>query len=1390
MNRGLSVVKNNGLCMNCLKSGHYLRDCKSSHFCRNCQKPHHTLLHVDVRGPNSPLAQGPDSPLSVTSNASVGIMTDMLMTCQVSVEAPDGSMLKARALLDPASSSSFISERLVQSLGIPRSHNNVVVSGVAGLASPFPFKSVATLTITPSHSSNRRVTFTAIVVPCVTSDLPLSTVSLRPDWTHLQGLPLADPQFGTPGRIDLLLGVDVYVESLLHGRRSGPPNSPVAFKTIFGWVLAGKTQHTTSHHVTSHHVTTMLSDNDVLRKFWEVEELTSDNVPLSLEDQSVMNHFKDTHHQNPDGRFIVPLPRRTGVKPLRESRSQALRRYMQLEHSLLKKGQFAQLDYVMREYLYLGHAESVPAEDLQKPHEMVFYLPIHAVYKASSSTTKVRAVFDASAKTTSGISLNDCLLTGPTVHSSLIDVLLRFRSYRIAVTTDVSKMYRAIELVEQDRDLHRFLWRSSPTETVKDYRMTRLTFGVSSSSFIANMCIKQNALNHVHEFPLAAKSVKESFYVDDGLTGADDLQTAVELQKQLERLFLCAGFQLHKWNTSDPAVLEHVKPEFRELQESQPISDIKESTKTLGLEWRTQVDGFHLVISQSSAQESLTKRMLVSDIARVFDALGWFSPAVVKVKILLQRLWEEGLDWDDPAPQGILEVWERWRQELPCLLDKIIPRYYYPKNVFIASQELHGFSDASEHAYAAVVYLRMTDNKGRVHVSLVMSKTKVAPIKRLTIPRLELCGALLLSKLLTYIKDDLSLSVDSIVAWTDSMIVLSWLVGNPRRFKAYVGNRVAQIIDQIPSDQWRHVSGVDKPADCASRGLYPSDLIHHQLWWNGPSWLSLQSSEWPSNAKTSLSDSTELLDETASHVTIVAASLNNLLSFDCYSSFERLQRVLGWIIRFLRNCRLQVAQRLTLPYLTVTELQNVENYLYTTVQVDHFSMEINRIKSNRPLPKGNCLLPLSPFLDSHNILRVGGRRGYSEVPYSRIHPVILHAKHLITRLLIISEHKRLLHGGPTLMMSSLSRRFHIFRIRQTVRYITRHCTICCRWSNRPKPPIMGQLPIERLTPGPVFNSVGLDYAGPLHIKYSYTRKPVIVKAYVCVFVSLTVKAIHLELVTDLTTDAFLACLHRFVARRGLPSLLWSDHGTNFIGANHQLKEMFSFLEQTKVQKDISEFCTARRIQWKFIPQHSPHFGGIWEAAVKSFKLHFRRIVGDVKLTFEEAYTILTQIEGCLNSRPLGYTGSSDEDGIEVLTPGHFLIGQPLMSLPDPAMSFQSVSLLKRWHLCQCLTCHFWKRWSLEYLATLQRVHKWQLPTRNMAVGDVVVLIEDGIISCKWPLARVVKVYPGKDGTVRVVDIKTSKGTYRRPVHKLASLPLLEGTIATNTEHFCQCFFIN
>ena len=427
------------------------------------------------------------------------------------------------------------------------------------------------------------------------------------------------------------------------------------------------------------------------------------------------------------------------------------------------------------------------------------------------------------------------------------------------------------------------------------------------------------------------------------------------------------------------------------------------------------------------------------------------------------------------------------------------------------------------------------------------------------------------------------------------------------------------------------------------------------------------------------------------------------------------------------------------------------------------------MKSERSISTGSVLLPLKPFIDSNGILRVGGRECQSKLSYTKIHPIILHGSHPLTTLLIRSEHLRLLHAGPTLVSTALTRRFHIVGMRKAVRSITRQCVTCRRLAAKPQSQLLGQLPLERVSPGAVFEKVGLDYAGPLLIKYGMVRRPVIVKAYVCVFVSLAVKAVHLEAVSDLTSEAFIAALRRFIARRGYPSLIWSDNGTNFVGANRELRELHEFLKQQNTAKIVSDFCTSHKIEWRFIPAHGPHFGGLWEAAVKSTKFHLRRIIGGVTLTFEELTTVLAQVEACLNSRPLAAANMQDDDGIEMLTPGHFLIGHPLCALPDPAVSFRSVSLLRRWHLCQNLVRHFWQRWSSEYLTSLNKVNKWHRPSRNLAEGDIVVLREDGMTPTTWPLGKVVKVYPGRDNLIRVVSVKTSKGVYKRPITKMALL---------------------
>ncbi len=1221
----LATVRSTNVCLNCLKPGHISKNCTSSNRCRKCQRPHHTLLHRDPKPPaenkEKPEAMAPSTlavaPIVCSQSASGNVL---LMTFQTLVHAPDGTSVRARGLLDSGSSTSFISERLAQSLQLPLATQHITISGITGMSRGSSLQSVATLEISPLCCSGEKLQVSAIVVPRVTCDLPTQPVHFNTKWSHLNGLHLADPSFGQPSKVDILLGVDIYADVLLHGRRSGPRGTPAAFETKFGWVLTGKTEDLTiPSTAASHHVATTSGD-DILRKFWEIEECPRVASNYSPEERAVVRHFAENHRRNKDGRFVVPLPRNPQASPLGESRSPAVRRFLSLERSLHHKNQFDEFAAVMNEYMDLKHAELVPEEDLNKPLQETFYLPMHAVRKEESTTTKLRVVFDASAKSSTGISLNERLLVGPTVHPPLIDVLLRFRTHRVALTTDISKMYRAVELVPVDRDLHRFVWRNNPKDPLLDYRMTRVTFGVSASSFAANMAVKRNALDHAMEYPLAAKSVDNSFYVDDGLTGADSIQEAVELQCQLQDLFSKGGFHLRKWNSSEQQAIQHLPAELKDTKPTQELPTSDEYTKTLGIQWNALKDCFKLSTPSPTPLETLTKRGLVSDVAKTFDALGWFSPSTIKAKILMQKLWELKVDWDDPVPVDIHCAWLQWRTELHLLSQMTIPRCYFDKESQILSTEIHGFSDASELAYAAVVYVRTTDASNHTHVSLVMSKSKVAPIKRLTIPRLELCGAHLLAQLLHHVRQVLNIPLSHVYAWTDSTIVLNWLDGSPKRFKTYVGNRISTIVDLIPPDKWRHVRSADNPADCASRGLYPSELLNHSLWWNGPTWLKESPSHWPE--KPPLSPNQQEIDEREMSLHVLAQTLLPIIPINQFSNFVTLKRITAWILRFIRNCLHKNSSERNKAHLTTSELQAAENYWIKVIQSTHFESDLTSLQRKQSLPRSSSLLPLQPFIDDSGVLRVGGRRQLSQTSnYQSRHPAIVHGKHPLTHLMIRDEHLRLLHAGPTLLTASLSRLYHIVGGRQVIRSVTRKCITCRRYTARPKPQMLGQLSLERLTPGSVFDKVGVDYAGPVFLKYGYVRKPTVVKAYICVFVSLSVKAVHLELVTDLTSEAFIACLKRFIARRGLPSLIWSDNGTNFTGAARELKELYQFLKQPSTQNDVNRYLGDKKITWKFIPQHAPHFGGIWEAAVKSMKAHLKRILGDVRLTYEELSTL-------------------------------------------------------------------------------------------------------------------------------------------------------------------------
>ncbi len=809
------------------------------------------------------------------------------------------------------------------------------------------------LILSPLSGTATSVKMTAVVVDKITSDLPIQKLPNIRQSPVLKGLHLADPDFDLPGRINLLLGMDCYNEIILPAVVTSENSSLKAYQSIFGYIVAGPCHLSASQevsHVSIHSSTVDEQSHQLIKSFWEVEELQPTISHLSSDDHQAIVDFDSSFFREKDGRYSVQLPRKLDSPRLGNSRDQAKKRYLFTERSLMAKGKWDAFKAVVDEYFHLNHAERVPVCDLKKPDGAIFYLPMHGVVRESSTTTKLRVVFDASAKTTTGISLND-LLSGPSLYPSLVNIILKFRLHLIGMTADISKLFREISLHLGDRDLHRFLWRDDSKQLV-DFRMTCLTFGVTSSPFLATKVLRQIASDYEKTHFQASQTIVNCFYVDDCLSGADSVEVAIALMESLNEVLALSGMTLRKWRSNSQEVLDSILETLKENEPTQTLPAISEQHKALGIHWNTSDDSLHVATPPLQDIEAATKRTIASDVARTFDVMGWCSPAVVKMKILLQRIWELGLEWDEKVPPRIESLWRAWRTELSLLTTQPIERCYFSSTQPRIIIQLHGFSDASQSAYGAVVYLRCVYADASTSVALVLSKTKVAPIKKTTIPRLELCGAHLLAKLLSQVSQALQIEAPNLYAWTDSTIVLSWLNNaNPRKLQIFVSNRVVEILDKVPATSWRYVPTADNPADLASRGLMPSELLNSVCWWKGPSWLSESPDKWPSSCS-------QFRNKNDSEVQIYCATVDSSDHYwliNKYSNYSRLIRVLAWIKRFVNNCRLKSDKRLTSTTILLEECKEAENFLFRRVQEKSFSTELNCLRRKKEFPRHSSL---------------------------------------------------------------------------------------------------------------------------------------------------------------------------------------------------------------------------------------------------------------------------------------------------------------------------------------------------------------------------------------------------------------------------------------------------
>ncbi|XP_021959562.1 uncharacterized protein LOC110855462 [Folsomia candida] len=938
----VDFVRKGNLCFNCLQGSHRANECPSNKACKTCGAKHHTLLHLQTQVNNNRNVHPPVVHFTAKSSPVPNEYDTLLATVLVKVTDDHGKIHTLRVLADNGSNSNFITDSCIKRIGIQKKRCFTSATGLGGAAL---VNSTGVTSFSVSSRFDSSVSFflaRCLVTKKITGKIPSSAFD-HTKWPHLQGLLLADPGYHSPQDVDMLLGAEFFFAILDSGKISGPPTSPVAIKTSFGWLIGGGSANpllTPSVHTIIDNATTTSSSASDLddhldttpRRFWEIE-----SEPLhrlhSQEEVSIESHFASTNSRDHEGRFMVQLPFRTPRLTLGSSLNIAMKRLLYLERGL-QRNQNARTEYnkFMQEYEALGHMEKVTAKK-ESPNQ-VCYLPHQFVLKESSSTTKFRVVFDASAKTANGVSLNDCLMVGPTIQDSLVDIISRFRLHKIAFAADIAKMYRQIRVSPADADMQRILWREDPSKPVQHYSLSTVTYGTASASFLATRSLKELVIQNKAKFPRAAEVVLRYSYMDDDLSGEPSLPEALETVQQLLQLMKDDCLELRKWSSNCQALLDALPPELRET--SSLLSLDQDSTiKTLGIYWNTKSDQFFFRISpQPPRTAPLTKRIVLQEIARLYDPSGWLAPIVITAKIFMQSLWKVQQGWDDPLSSHLQNEWINFRKDLESLSNLTIDRFYMEGSRLTCPSLnapilgltpkfcLAGFCDASQKSYAAAVYLCVYYN-GSSSTSLVSSKTRIAPVKVITLPRLELCGADILADLLISFRAALRIPIHSMTAWTDSTCALAWIQSPPARWKTFIANRVTKIQEKIPPTMWGHTKHLVAPSKSTLTKLIPFSI-----------------DAFPYSGTSQQQKSGQVISSTA--------AVNPL---------------------------------------SISELDCAQKYWIRITQQQEFQKEIHALVH-----------------DPEGILKVGGRLRISELPMDQKHPTILPIHSRLTQLLIEDTH--------------------------------------------------------------------------------------------------------------------------------------------------------------------------------------------------------------------------------------------------------------------------------------------------------------------------------------------------------------------------------------------------
>ncbi|XP_067634789.1 uncharacterized protein [Eurosta solidaginis] len=1002
------LAKLSSLCINCLGTGHVVAKCPSQTRCRVCNTLHHTLLHRVPSSGETPLSSsstfsfshsgsapawksGSNQPTNqnFTSQTPTTLLAratgcSIIPTAIVLIKDACGIFQPVRALLDSCSELNFITLETAKRLRLHQIRFNQEVAGIAGASERVSTKVETTI---QSRFSNFNCTAEFAVVNTISSRQPSQYIDTK-SLEFPPNVNLADPYFFKPHKIDLLIGTDIFFELLDEGKLSLDGNQCLIVNTLLGWIVGGKYENHSTLRSNACYFTKSLSSPDLsaqLQRFWEIEEYKQEQQ-LSEEHVACEAHYVKNVTYTADNRVQVSLPFIGSPKALGNSFQNAYRRFISLERRFKRDSELGKsYTEFMKEYAALGHMSPISEVDISPNH---YFIPHHAVLRPTNVTTKLRVVFDASQKTSSNVSLNDLLMVGPTIQPDLITTLLKFRLYKHALTADICKMYRQFGMSPKDRQFQLIVWRDEPHLPLQFYELNTITYGTASAPFLAIRSLFFIAETYGNLYPLGAHVLKSDLYVDDVLTGADTLEELKQRKFELTQLLAMAKLELAKWNSNCIELFTN--------SDEVAIQLASGVTSTLGMLWKPRSDQFCFQFNDEPHRNT-TKRLILSKTAKIYDLLGLLSPIVIRCKMLLQALWLHGASWDEEVPKPLSDLWASIEDDLPNINTISVPRYAFTS----PSQrgELHGFSDASERAYGCCIYTRIWHN-----------------VKAQSVPRLELCAALLLIRTWKKFEVNLKQNINTVYFWMDSTTVLQWLKTHSSTLTSFVANRVSEIQEHSQGIIWRHVPSKDNPADLISRGCSAADLCS-TIWFSGPLFLSKESKHWPELVVVTDAPVEEQRKPKrtqcykTNHITHI---VNDIVNRN--SSYIRILRIIAFIHRVYNTVPPQRKMQIQdVEPISAAELNNAFNFVAVTLQRDFYSSEINALENNKNIPPSfqklsPLLCQLQIFKKMHTVVRVGGRLLQAPIPIEARCPLILPHDHRFIILYIEHLHRTNLHA--------------------------------------------------------------------------------------------------------------------------------------------------------------------------------------------------------------------------------------------------------------------------------------------------------------------------------------------------------------------------------------------